>query len=312
MTSLPAEDRAFIDSLGDLLVDRGKLTRPGLARALHVQTESGEPFGAVLTSLGLVAEHDLAEALADRLGLPLAGAEDFPQEPLLEDRISLKFLKQARVVPIQDERERLVLAMANPLDRFTVQAMELIANKPVAPRVALPGDIERAIERLYGEGGGAAGVGGDTLAEVGGLDEPGADEDIQRLRDLASEAPVIRLVNQLIARAVEARASDIHIEPFEGTVRVRYRIDGVLRDVDAPPPRLRAAVISRIKIMARLNIAEKRLPQDGRIKMRVHNREIDVRVSIIPMIHGEGIVLRLLDKGRMVFNLANVGMQPDV
>jgi len=307
MTGLPNEDRAFIESLGELFVERGKLSRPALARALHVQAESGESFCSILTSLGFVAERDLAEALAERLGVALVGAEDFPSAPPLEDRVSLKFLKQARVVPLHDDGARLALAMANPLDRFTVQAMELIANKPVEPRVAPAADIERAIERLYGEGA-ASGL-EDGLAEVGALDDTGADEDIQRLRDLASEAPVIRLVNQLIARAVEARASDIHIEPFEGTLRVRLRIDGVLRDVDPPPARLRAAVTSRIKIMARLNIAERRLPQDGRVKITLRGREIDLRIATLPTMHGESVVMRILDRGSVELDFAALGFE---
>ncbi|HET6469541.1 MAG TPA: type II secretion system ATPase GspE [Geminicoccaceae bacterium] len=303
MATLPTESRAFNESLGELFVERGKLTRPALARALHVQAESGESFCSILTSLGFVAERDLAEALGLRLGLPLVGAAEFPQEPLLEDRVSLKFLKQARVVPVRDEAGRLVLAMANPLDRFSVQAMELIAGKPVEPRIALPADIERAIERLYGEGG--AGI-DDIFADAGGQDGT-AEEDIERLKDLASEAPVIRLVNLLIARAVEARASDVHIEPFENTLRVRYRIDGVLRDVEGPPGRLRAAVTSRVKIMAKLNIAERRLPQDGRVKMTVRGREIDLRVSTLPTLHGESVVMRILDRGTVALDFGALG-----
>ncbi len=306
MTVLPSESRAFMESLGELFVARGKLTPPALTRALHVQAESGESFCAILTSLGFVGERDLAEALVERLGLPFVEPHEFPDNPLLEDRVSSRFLKQARVLPLRDEPDHLVLAMANPLDRFTVQALELIANKPATPCVALAGDIERAIERLYG--GEQSGM-GDIYAEGVALDDGGADEDIQRLRDLASEAPVIRLVNQLIARAVEARASDVHIEPFENALSVRYRIDGVLRDVESPPSRLRAAITSRIKIMARLNIAERRLPQDGRVKMTVRGREIDLRVSTLPTMHGESVVMRVLDRGAVDLDFATLGFE---
>ena len=169
--------------------------------------------------------------------------------------------------------------------------MQLFAGKPVLPWVGVPADIEAALERLLGR----AGTTGESIQQVDDQGELGAEDDVQRLRDLASEAPVVRIVNRLISRAVESRASDIHIEPLEQDLRVRYRIDGVLREVDAPL-QLRAAIISRIKIMARLNIAERRLPQDGRIKLAVRGKDIDLRVATMPTMHGEAVVLRILDR----------------
>jgi general secretion pathway protein E len=305
-----AEDRAeddealaFDQALGELLTERGKLDGAGLSRALRVCQASHERLHQMLCKLGLVPERDVAEALAEALGLPLAGEADYPDLPLHGDRVSITFLKDARIVPLADTEEGLAVAMADPLDRYTIGAMQLFAGKPVRPWVGVPAEIEAALERVYGRGGGAL----SEIVQSVEQGDLGAEDDVQRLRDLASEAPVVRIVNRLISKAVEQRASDIHIEPFEQSLRIRYRIDGVLRDVEAPPAHLRAAVISRIKIMARLNIAERRLPQDGRIKLAVRGKDIDLRVATIPTMHGEAVVLRVLDRGSVALDFAALG-----
>jgi general secretion pathway protein E len=298
------EETPGSEGLGALLLARGKATAAGLERAERLAETSGEPLHAVLTKLGLVTERDMAEALAEHLGLPLAAPEDYPDEALFEGEVSQKFLKDSRVVPLADGPDGLVLAMADPLDAFAISAMELNTGRDVRPWVGLPADIEAAVDRVHG-GGGI----GEIIDDIGEGTDEGAEDDVDRLRDLASEAPVIRLVNLLIAKAVESRASDIHIEPFENRLRVRYRTDGVLRDAEAPPNRLRAAVISRIKLMAKLNIAERRLPQDGRIKLAVRGKEIDLRVSTIPTMHGESVVLRVLDRDSVVLDFAALGFQ---
>jgi general secretion pathway protein E len=298
------EETPGSEGLGALLLARGKATAAGLERAERLAETSGEPLHAVLTKLGLVTERDMAEALAEHLGLPLAAPEDYPDEALFEGEVSQKFLKDSRVVPLADGPDGLVLAMADPLDAFAISAMELNTGRDVRPWVGVPADIEAAVDRVHG-GGGI----GEIIDDIGEGTDEGAEDDVDRLRDLASEAPVIRLVNLLIAKAVESRASDIHIEPFENRLRVRYRTDGVLRDAEAPPNRLRAAVISRIKLMAKLNIAERRLPQDGRIKLAVRGKEIDLRVSTIPTMHGESVVLRVLDRDSVVLDFAALGFQ---
>ncbi|MCZ6720310.1 MAG: type II secretion system ATPase GspE [Proteobacteria bacterium] len=282
-----------------------RLTPDDLERARRLQQETGERLHVILTQLGLISERAMAEALADFLALPLVGLSDYPAEPAIDDAISAKFLKEHRIVPLGDSPEGVVVAMADPLDQYAIDAMRLFTGKPVEARVGVPADIEAAFDRLYGTGQG-------TIGEV--VDEgpaAGADEDIERLRDLASEAPVIRMVNLLIGRAVETRASDIHVEPFENALRVRYRIDGVLREVEAPPSRLRAAVISRIKLMAKLNIAETRLPQDGRIRLVSRGKEIDLRVSSVPTMHGESVVLRILDRGSVALDFAQLGFDEE-
>ena len=303
-----SEDRTeFETALGRRLVADGRIDAASLDRAGRLSVESGEHLERVLTKLGMVTERDLAAALAGELGIGLAQTHDFPEHKVIEAEVSARFLRESQVVPIADDDDGLALAMVDPLDDYAIKAMELIAGKPVTPWVATAIDVEAAVERLYGEKGATIGQIVEEVFDAGDV----ADDDIDRLRDLASEAPVIRLVNLLIGRAVESRASDIHIEPFESALRVRYRIDGVLRAVEAPPSRFSAAVISRIKIMARLNIAERRLPQDGRVKLAIRGKDIDLRVSSVPTMHGESVVLRVLDRGQ-VFDLPSLGFDEEI
>ena len=296
---------SFEQSLGELLIERGKLDRAGFERAMKIRTGRDERLNSLLPKLGLVSERDLAEALAERLNLPLVGAGDYPDVPLLEDKLSTRFLREAHILPLAEEPDGLVIAMVDPLDSFAIDALRLISGCELLPRVAEPAELESAIERLYGQGKAEL---GRVVEEVGEDGDENLELDVERLKDLASEAPVIRLVNQLITKAAEARASDIHIEAFESKLRVRYRIDGVLREVDSPPNRFRAAIVSRIKIMARLNIAERRLPQDGRIKLAIRGTPIDLRVSTIPTMHGEAVVLRILDRQGVTLDFAALGI----
>src|SRR6202140_4718267 len=198
--------------------------------------------------------------------------------------------------------------MADTADKYRIGAFRMVTGRDVRPLVAIPSELDAALERLYGAGRTAV---GQILGDVEQRDELAFDADVQQLKDLASEAPVIRLVGLLITNALEARASDIHIEPFENRLIVRYRIDGVLHEVESPPRRLSAAVISRIKIMANLDIAERRLPQDGRIRLRVHGKEIDLRVSTVPTMHGESVVMRILDKGGVALDFKRLGFEDD-
>src|SRR5689334_5294339 len=294
----PPEPGDLLADLGATLVDSGAIDRRTLDRARRVAGETGARLDQVLTQLGLISDRGLAEALARLIAAPLAGPADYPEAPLFDDRLKPKFLRRARALPIAATGHDATLAMADPLDGFIRNAVAAALGRPVTVAVAIPIELEAALDRLYPdlEGGTE-----ETLDEIVPGAEP-AEEDAERLKDLASEAPVIRLVNQLIARAVETHASDVHLEPFPDRLRVRYRYDGVLHEVEPPPARLQAAVISRIKIMARLDIAERRLPQDGRIKLTVRGHDIDFRVSTIPSLHGETIVLRVLDRTAVEFN----------
>jgi len=294
--------------LGEILIERGKLDAAGLERALRLQHESGEKLGVLLVTLGIVAQRDVAEALAAQLGLPLIEAAGYPELPILEERVSARFLREARALPLTEDEAELALAMADPTDSYTVNAFEMVTGRRVRPLVAIPTELEAALERLYGAG---KSVLGQIIGDVEPRDDIGFDADVQQLKDLASEAPVIRLVSLVITNALEMRASDIHIEPFENRLIVRYRIDGVLHEVESPPRRLSAAVISRVKIMANLDIAERRLPQDGRIRLRVQGKEIDLRVSTVPTMHGESVVMRILDKGGVALDFKRLGFEED-
>ncbi|HXR56699.1 MAG TPA: type II secretion system ATPase GspE [Casimicrobiaceae bacterium] len=296
--------------LGEILIERGKLDQANLERALRLQSETGEKLGALLVTLGLCAQRDVAEALSLQLALPLVDASGYPEFPILEERVSARFLREARALPVREDEAELGLAMADPTDAYTISAFEMVTGRAVRPMVAIPTDLEAALERLYGAGRSAVGqLVGDVETRTDELSS--LDADVQQLKDLASEAPVIRLVSLLITNALEMRASDIHIEPFENRLIVRYRIDGVLHEVESPPRRLSAAVISRIKIMANLDIAERRLPQDGRIRLRVQGKEIDLRVSTVPTMHGESVVMRILDKGGVALDFGKLGFEDD-
>ncbi|HYG05913.1 MAG TPA: type II secretion system ATPase GspE [Stenotrophomonas sp.] len=289
-----------------VLLEQRRLKEADLARARQLQDAAGLDLLALLGRLGLVSERDHAEACAQVLGLALLEGRELPDAPpesLPEIRaLSPRFLKQFHVCPIGEQGGALELWMADPYDDYAAGAVALATGLPVRPRVGLRSEIDDVIERWYGQGRSAMGAIVETADG-----EASAGDDIEHLRDLASEAPVIRLVNLLIQRAVELRASDIHIEPFESRLKVRYRVDGVLIDGESPPAKLTAAVISRVKIMARLNIAERRLPQDGRIQLRVQGKELDLRVSTVPTAHGESVVMRLLDRETVVFDFQRLG-----
>lgn len=292
-------------ALAHHLLQAGLLDQAGLIRAQRLQEGSNDRLNLVLTRLALVTERDMAGAIAAVLGERLLNEADYPSEPPIERPLGVRFLKEMRVVPIAEVDGCLVLAMADPLDTYASHAIRMRLGCEVIPRVGVPADIEAAIDRWYAAGKSAVGQLVEDISEG----DDGATEDVERLRDLAAEAPVIRLVNALIARAVEMRANDIHLEPRENALRIRYRIDGVLREVEGPPAKLKAAVLSRVKIMAKLNIAERRLPQDGRIRLTVRGKEIDLRVSTLPALHGESVVIRILDRGRIALDLPTLGYE---
>ena len=290
-----------------LLVAHGRLSSADARRVTLLSAETGEQSEVLLTRLGLIAEEALARFLAETLQLPLVRAQDCPAVPIREEQLSAKFLKAYRVLPLAETEDGLAVAMANPLDRYALDALTLATGARILERVGVPAEIEAALDRMFA----SSGVEVEAVSERRALELDDAGEDIDRLRDLASGAPVIRLVNSIVGRAVEMRASDIHVEPFDRTLRVRYRVDGVLRDVPAPPRNLRAAIVSRIKLMARLNIAETRLPQDGRIRIVNRGTEMDLRVSTVPTMHGESVVLRILDKGGVELSFDALGFDEE-
>ena len=292
------------DTIGDILVRDNKLRLADLEQALLANGNNRNSVGPLLVRLGLVSDKDLAAAYAKRYDLPVLEEDELPDTPVANETLPFRFLKSAHVAPIDETADHICIAVCDPEDDFAVKAIEMACGKPAAVKLATLTQVEHTLDKLYGGGRTAMeGIVDDIQAEDGAVPVDSAD----RLRDMAAEAPVIRLVNLIMNKAVASRASDIHIEPFENQLQVRYRIDGVLQEGEAPPVHSTAAVISRIKIMAKLNIAERRLPQDGRIQARVQGRLIDLRVSTVPTLYGESLVLRLLDKTGMALDMEALG-----
>lgn len=291
------------DPVCAFLLEHDLLKSADMKRAETYREQHGGDLVTLLVRLGLVSERDVAEAEAGLLDLPLFRSADLPSEAPDLPGISVRYLKQNLILPIAESNGDLTVVMANPRDEFARKALAMASGKIIVPQVGIASEIESGIEKLIG---GGRSVMGQIVENLDTGDESDL-EDVEHLRDLASEAPVIRLVNLVLQRAVQARASDIHIEPFENRLKVRYRIDGVLQEVEAPPAKSTAAVISRIKIMAKMNIAERRLPQDGRIMHRVQGKELDLRVSTVPTSHGESVVMRILDRESIVLDFDSLG-----
>ncbi|TXH39087.1 MAG: type II secretion system protein GspE, partial [Burkholderiaceae bacterium] len=289
--------------IGELLVQAGKLTARDLDRALSAQQEMGSMLGRVLVRLGLVSDSDVAGALSIQLGIPLVPADGFPDLMPEVEGLLPEFLHAHAIYPLRLEDGELHVAMAVPQDAFVVKALHLATGHAIRPHLALESDIEKALAEPVEE---AEDTDDDGFGD--GLD---GGDFVEHLKDLASEAPVIRLVNTIIGRVIDLRASDIHLEPFDDGLHVRYRVDGVIHPGELVPPRLSAAVNSRVKLLAHLDIAERRLPQDGRIKTRVKGRELDLRVSTVPTVHGESVVMRELDRASVRLELEKMGFEKD-
>jgi len=270
----------------------------------------GLPLMDAFESIGFTDERRVLLVLSDHLDLPVLEREDYPEKPVLLEGVSLFFLRKHAVLPIHVESGRVRVVVNNPLDLSLRNILSsYFAGMEVSLHLGQREEIRTAIDRLYGTAAREA----EALSrnEDGGLVSTDAfEDDLEHLRGLAQEAPIVRLVNVLISRALDMRASDIHFEPFERSFQVRSRVDGVLYDLDQPPKTMQAAIISRLKLMANLNIAERRLPQDGKIKLKFGNREVDIRVSCVPTIYGESVVLRLLAQESVDYSLNSLGMAP--
>jgi len=295
-----------------VFLQRGLIDDEELRTAVNLQTESREKLGKLLVDLGYVSERDCLSVVSEHIRIPAITGADYPKVPVLDNSLSFRFMKQCRFVPVAIDGEVLTLAMTDPQDGATLDSVQQATGLQTRALLGVESEIMDALERFYGSSSGTMGriiegIGQDEIENIS--DEI---EDIEQLKDLASEAPVIRLVNLLISKGIESRASDIHIEPFEKDLKVRYRIDGILHDVESPPKKLKAAIISRVKIMSRLNIAERRLPQDGRIKLKVLGKDIDLRVSTLPTLYGESVVMRVLDKSNSgLYDIKKLGFPAD-
>ena len=285
------------------LQERNKLSASELKKVKQVKkTSVAESLPLLLVKLGLCSELDVADAFVESGHFEKVTSGQYPLEMQLPGTVSLRFLKNYHVIGLSHTDNDITVAMMDPEDQSNIDALRLATGKPVIPKVGLLSEIDAALDVQYGEDRAKM----DKLLDDLAIDDLG-EEDLEHLKDLASEAPVIKMVNLIMQRAIETKASDIHIEPFEQTLKVRLRVDGVLQEIDAPNVKSTAAVISRIKIMAKLNIAERRLPQDGRIKVQMLGKELDLRVSSIPTMYGESVVIRLLDKENTVLDFAGLG-----
>ncbi len=294
-------------SIAQILLDRALLSESQLAEVMKLHHSQSLRIDRAITQLGLLTERQLLEVMAEELHLPLVNLDDINIAPETLRALPSKIIYRKRLVPISKTGDTLNVATSDAFDLYAFDDLRLMTGLTIQPVLAPKEDIDKIIKTHYG-------LGGDTLDEMVGNEEPGtattsanAGED---LLEMAREASVVKLVNEIILEAINERASDIHVEPYEHQIVIRYRIDGVLQEASIPPQmhRFQAAIISRIKILANLNIAERRVPQDGRIQFHVGGRQVDVRVSVIPMLFGEGVVMRLLDKSNVLFTLPQLGM----
>jgi general secretion pathway protein E/type IV pilus assembly protein PilB len=297
-------------SIVELLLEKGVITSDNLSEAVELRKKEGVRLDRALVQLGHLSEDQLLQALSDQLGIPMIDLSEVQIDVETLRSLPAKLVYRKNLVPLTREDGVLTVATCDPFDLYGFDEIRLLTGLEVRPVLARLDDINKVIKAYYG-------VGGDTIDEMMSTDDleilgqtGGENED---LLEMAEEASVIKLVNEVFLEALNERASDIHIEPYENDLIIRYRIDGVLHETSVPPEirRFQSAIISRIKIMANLNIAEKRLPQDGRIKMKAGDRQIDVRVSVIPMLFGEGVVLRILDRSTVMFSLPELGMNQD-
>ncbi|MGM0472485.1 MAG: type II secretion system ATPase GspE [Bacillota bacterium] len=291
--------------LGDILLEVGFITEEELEEALEKQKGSDKRLGTVLKEMELVTEQDVMEALEYQLGIPQVDLSKFIIDFDVIQLIPQSLAKRHKAIPIKKEEDTLTVAMADPLDVMAIDDIRVKTGCKVVPVIASEAEIDQAIDQYFGSD--------DIVDEfVNDLDEDlsvGEEEEVEldRLRQMVEEAPVVRLVNNIITKGVKLEASDIHIEPQEEEVRVRYRIDGLLRSEMNIPKHTHSALVSRIKIMADLDIAERRKPQDGRIQILIKDREVDLRISVLPTVEGEKVVIRILDKSNLMLNLEKLG-----
>ena len=294
------------EALLETLQKHNKLSATELKKVERIKkTSVAENIPQLLLKLGLCSELDVANAFVESGHFEKVESNQYPQETQLPETVTLRFLKSNHIIGLHQTNNDITVAMMDPEDHFSIAALALASGKSIISKVGLLSEIDTALDLQYGEDRSKMDKLIDDLA-ANDSDDFG-EEDLEHLKDLASEAPVIKMVNLVMQRAIETKASDIHVEPFEQTLKIRLRIDGVLQEIDAPNVKSTAAVISRIKIMAKLNIAERRLPQDGRIKIQMLGKELDLRVSTIPTMYGESVVIRLLDKENTVLDFAGLG-----
>lgn len=298
-------------SLGETLVEEGIITREQLSQAQEEEKRSGQHLRKVVVRMGLIEENDLVELLADKLNIPRIELENYLIDPKIIELVPEPLARKYDLMPVFKIGNRLTCAMVDPWNVFAFDELRMKTNFVIEPAVATEAEIRQALDEHYG-------VRGSMEEVIRSIDEerPGLkdlkEEDLKELEGIVKEPVVIKLVNLMILEAVHDGASDIHIEPEEKRLKMRFRVDGMLREVPSPPKHLQSALISRIKILAELDIAERRIPQDGRFNIRMEGKEIDVRVSCLPTMYGENVVLRLLDVSGALLPLTHLGFSKDV
>ncbi|MBT3923898.1 MAG: type II secretion system ATPase GspE [Nitrospina sp.] len=298
------------DPVESILLRHKKITEKTLAEVKASNIHSGTYLGKTLADHGYIHTQTLLETLSKELRLPYIKKEQYPKSGLPVEGMTITetFLREKIIFPLQLKDDTLIVAVYDPFDLYTIEDLKVSVGKSIRIVLSSEQDILESIETYYGEEGGSAMnrmVSDIQDDDMHGLDT--LDDSTEHIRDMASEAPVIKLVNHIISQAIETRASDIHLEPFEEELQLRYRIDGILHEMESPPKRLSAAITTRIKIMSKLDISERRLPQDGRIKLKILGKDIDMRVSTLPTLHGESVVMRILDRGNLVLDLSQMG-----
>ncbi|MCS5622190.1 MAG: type II secretion system ATPase GspE [Nitrospinaceae bacterium] len=298
------------DPVERILLRHKKITEKALEEVKTNNLHTGNYLGKTLADHGYIHAQILLETLSAELRLPYIKKGQYPKSGLPVEGLTITetFLREKIIFPLQLKDDTLIVAVYDPFDLYTIEDLKVSLGKNIRVVLSSEQDILESIETYYGEEGGSAMnrmVGNIHDDDLHGLDT--LDDSTEHIRDMASEAPVIKLVNHIISQAIEARASDIHLEPFEEDLSLRYRIDGILHELEPPPKRLSAAITTRIKIMSKLDISERRLPQDGRIKLKILGKDIDMRVSTLPTLYGESVVMRILDRENLVLDLSQMG-----
>jgi type IV pilus assembly protein PilB len=291
--------------LGQILLEEGLLTQEQLDRALEQHRNTPKSLGRVLIDLGFIRERDLVKALAQQVGLDFVDLSEFPIEAAATTLLPEALSRRYRALPIAERDGKLLVAMSDPANVYTLDDIRTVTGRDVQPVVATASDVEQAIQKYS--------TLGDEVEQLASEAASAADigEDAADVEAAIEDAPIVKLVNAIMTQAVSDRASDVHIEPTEKDVRVRFRVDGVLHEVMHSPKNIQNGLLSRLKVMADLNIAERRVPQDGRIGMKVANRQLDLRVATLPTVYGEKIVIRILDKSQGLLQLTDLGFHPD-
>ncbi|MCX8035998.1 MAG: type IV-A pilus assembly ATPase PilB [Candidatus Sumerlaeia bacterium] len=306
--------------LGEILVNDKVITQKDLELALKKQQENGASLGRIIIDMGLASEWEMAAALGKQLNVPFITLSHYEIDPQILASIPTDIVRRYQIVPVDRTGDTLTVALADPSNIFLLDELRILTKCNIVPVISFESDIKEAINRYYGsEETPSAEMLKDltdepSAQESAKLDEEtaGVEESTEDLTLRADDAPVISMVNNIISEAIKSRASDIHIEPMEKSLRVRYRIDGVLQEITPPPKKFQNAIISRIKILSDLDIAERRLPQDGRFKVRMNNKAIDFRVSTLPTAFGEKVVIRILDRSSLLVNLTDLGFDPEI